>query len=347
MLKGCSLSGVLLVLYAFLFQGIGAQTISLIEKEDIDLTKDCPAFCRPGVVNKSRGRGMLLERTMVGDQYLAPRPGGMEGANASEIDYIEQFRAKLKVPVINAPSLKILAGYEYQQEAVHFERIGYFNEDLFQSLNGKPLRTNKYSLYITKSFNERVYGGLRLRTACRGDYEQMMNFDPRYATYSGMAAVGFKERDDLEWGLGLMFGRNFFNTTILPFAVFNQTFSEKWGIETVLPVQIMMRYNFTATNMLLFGVEYQSQSYSLDLLQPGTQGLTPYHFRHAEVAWKATYDKKLYSWIWLTAEAGYLIPRRARFDNTRDAAYNFRARTSPQPYFRVGVFLTPPRNVIK
>jgi|AntRauTorckE5430_2_1112549.scaffolds.fasta_scaffold03491_2 hypothetical protein len=347
MIKCCSLKGVFIVLFAFLLQGIDAQSLSLIEKEDIDLTKDYDIFCRPGVVNKSRGRGLLIERTMVGDQYLAPRPGGIEGANASEIDYIEQFRAKIKIPIINAPSLKVLAGYEYQQESVHFDRIGYFNQELFQSLNGKPLRTNKYSVYITKSFNKRVYGGLRLRTSYRGDYEQMMSFDPRYATYSGLAVAGFKEREDLEWGVGLMFGRNFFNTTILPFGILNQTFSDKWGIETVLPVRVMMRYNFSPTNMVLFGVEYQSSSYSLDLLQPGTQGLTPYHFRHAEIALKAVYDKQVYSWVWFTAEAGYLVPRRARFDNTLDAAYNFRARTSSQPYFRIGVFLTPPRDMIK
>lgn len=347
MIKRYSLSKSLLILFALLWQDAGAQSLSFTEKEDIDLTKECGAFCRPGVTNKSRGRGLLIERTMIGDQNLAPRPGGIEGANASEVDYVEQFRAKIKIPLVNAPSLKVLAGYEYQQEAVHFDRIGYFNQELLQSLNGKPLRTNKYSVYITKSFNERVYGGLRLRTSYRGDYAQMMNFDPRYATYSGLAAVGFKERDDLEWGLGLMFGRNFFNTTILPFGIFNQTFSDKWGIESVLPVSVMMRYNFTNTNMLLFGVEYQSQSYALDLLQPETQGLTPYHFRHAEVALKATYDKKLYSWVWFTAEGGYLFPRRARFDNTIDEAYNFRARTSPQPYFRVGIFLCPPRDMIK
>lgn len=347
MIKCRSLIGSLILIFAASWQSIYGQSLSFTEKEDIDLTKDCTGFCRPGVVNKSRGRGLLIERTTVGDQNLAPRAGGIEGANASEIDYIEQFRAKIKIPIINAPSLKVLAGYEYQQESVHFDRIGYFNQELFQSLNGKALRTNKYSVYITKSFNERVYGGLRLRTSYRGDYEQMMNFDPRYATYSGLAAVGFKERDDLEWGLGLMFGRNFFNTTILPFGVFNQTFNDKWGIETVLPVQIMMRYNFTPTTLLLFGVEYQSRSYALDLLQPETQGMTPYYFRHAEIALKATYDRKLYSWIWFTAETGYLIPRRARFDNTIDATYDFRARTSPQPYFRVGLFLSPPRDMIK
>ena len=341
------LEGILIVCFACLWQSVKCQSLSLTEKDDVDLTKDCAVFCRPGVANKSRGRGLLIERTMVGNQNLAPRPGAIEGANASTIDYAERFRAKIKIPVINAPSLKVLAGYEYQQEAVHFDRIGHFNQELFESLNGKALRTNKYSVYITKSFNERIYGGLRLRTSYRGDYAQMMNFDPRYATYSGLAAIGFKEREDMEWGVGLMFGRNFFNTTLLPFGVYNQTFNDKWGIESVLPVRIMMRHNFTPTNMILFGVEYQSSSYSLDLLQPGTSGITPYHFRHAEIALKAVYDKHLYSWIWFTAEAGYLVPRRARFDNTLDESYNFRARTSAQPYFSVGVFLSPPRNMIK
>ncbi len=346
-MKSSALQQFLTVFHLCLAVCLHGQSFSIGEKEELELSKDCTEFCSPGVINKSRGRGLLLERTVVGDQNLAPRPGGMDGANASTVDYIEQFRAKIKIPLVNAPSLKVLAGYEYEQEAVHFERIGYFNRELFQALNGKTLRSNKYSLYITKSFNEEVYAGLRLRTSYRGDYEQMMNFDPRYTTYSGLAAVGFKKRDDLEWGLGVMFSRGFFNTTVLPFAVYNQTFSDEWGIETVLPARIMVRYNFSPTNLMLFGVEYQSNSYALDLLQQETQGITPYHFRHAEIALKATYDRQIYSWVWFTAESGYLFPRRARFDNLLDEDYDFRARTSPQPFLRVGIFLTPPRNRIR
>jgi hypothetical protein len=326
-----------------------AQSFVLGEEDDAELPKEHGGFCRPGVVNKSRGRGILLERRMVGDQYYAPNYGKVDGTSASDIDYVERLKGKIKIPLVNAPSVKVLLGYEYEQEVFHFDRIGYFNTAVFESLDNNPLHTNKYSLYVTKSFNDKYYAGLRLRTSFRGDHERMIAFDERYATYSGMAAFGIKKREDLEYGFGITFSKGFFNTNILPFGIYNQTFNEKWGIETVLPVRIMMRYNFTPKELLLFGVEFQSKSYSIDVYRQGKRGetATPYYFRHAEIAWKATYDKHLFSWIWFTAEGGYQIPLNSRFDNTEDASLNFRTRATGQPFFSLGVFVSPNRDCVK
>ncbi len=323
---------------------VKAQLLHEPDEDGIELSKE-RAICRPGVTNQSVGRGLLLERRSVGSQFYSPGIGELDGANASVVSHVERLTGKVKIPVLNKPSLKVLLGYEYAGETFHFDRIGYFNRDVFSSLDGNTLHTNKYSVYITKSFNEDYYAGLRLRTSYRGDHEEMISFDSRYATYSGLAAFGYKPNPDLEYGVGFTFGRNFFRTQILPFGIYNQTFNDKWGIETVLPVQIMMRYNFTPSNLLLFGLEYQSKSYSIDVYEQGGEGaFTPYYFRHAEIAFKATYDVNLFSWVWFTAEGGYQVPLNSRFDNTVDETLNFRARNSGQPFFSVGVFVTPPRD---
>ncbi|NBC07320.1 MAG: hypothetical protein GVY26_09010 [Bacteroidetes bacterium] len=326
-----------------------AQNLMFGEEDEVELPKDRTDFCSPGVINKSRGRGILLERRSVGAQHLAPNIGDIDGANASDIARVERIKGKIKIPLVNAADLKVLMGYEYARETFRFNRIGYYNEEVFRSLHDNPLHTNKYSIYITKSFNDKYYAGLRVRTSYRGDHEEMINFDGRYATYSALAAFGIKPREDLEYGFGLTYSRGFFNTNLLPFGIYNQTFNKKWGIETVLPVRIMMRYNFTPKELLLFGVEFQSKSYSIDVYRQSKRNLppTPYYFRHAEIAWKATYDKHLFSWIWFTAEAGYQIPLNSRFDNTQDATLNFRTRATPQPFFNIGVFVSPSRDCVK
>lgn len=326
-----------------------AQGLMFGEEDDVDMPQVRTDFCRPGVINKSAGRGILLQRRLTGGQYLAPDMGKVDGVNASDVARVDRIKGKIKIPLVNAVDLKVLLGYEYARETFHFNRIGYYQQDVFLSLHDNPLHTNKYSLYITKSFDDKYYAGLRLRTSYRGDHEKMINFDGRYATYSALAAFGIKPRDDLEYGFGLTYSRGFFNTTLLPFGIYNQTFNDKWGIETVLPVSIMMRYNFAPKSLLLFGVEYQSKSYSVDIYQQAKrdEAPVPYHFRHAEIAWKATYDEHLFSWVWFTAEAGYQIPLNSRFDNTQDATSNFRTRTTPQPFFNVGFFVSPSRDCVK
>lgn len=326
-----------------------AQNFVFGEEDDVEIPKDRTDFCRPGVINKSKGRGVLFERRSVGGQYLAPDMGDIDGANASRIARVDRIKGKLKIPLVNATDLKVLLGYEHERETFHFNRIGYYNEAVFHSLDDTPLHTNKYALYITKAFNDKYYGGLRVRTSYRGDHEKMISFDNRYATYSALAAFGIKVRDDLEYGFGLTFSKGFFNTNILPFGIYNQTFNDKWGIETVLPVRVMMRHNFTAEDILLFGVEYQSKSYSIDVYRQSSRRVvaTPYFFRHAEIAWKATYDKHLFSWVWFTAEAGYQIPLNSRFDNTQEESLHFRTRTTPQPFLSFGLFVSPSGDCVK
>ncbi|MCB9273225.1 MAG: hypothetical protein H6564_04245 [Lewinellaceae bacterium] len=300
-------------------------------------------FCQPGVSNSSKGRGLLLQYSSVGNYSIKPEGGSSDGLNNSNVSYVDQLTAKIKIPLVNAPSLKVLLGYEYGAETYHFNQIGELHGDVFRSLDGSTLRANKYSLYLTKSFDEKYYFGARLRAAYRGDYGQGMSFDSRYASYSGLAIFGVKPRPDMEWGIGLTYSDNFFSKQVLPFVLYNRTFNDRWGVEAVLPVQAMARYNFSPGSMLLFGAEYQSQSYAIDV--SGRSGVDPtvhpYYFKHSEIALKASFDQHLYSWLWLNLEAGMQLPLQMRFDDTVLPANSFQATSGAQPFFRLGLFLSP------
>lgn len=324
-----------------------AQHHHLPDEDQLELAKEKGAFCKPGVTNQSQGRGVLIQYGNAGGHRLLPESASTDGVSSrSRVSHVDQVTAKIKIPIVNAPSLKVLAGYEYSAETYHFSEIGATHPELFQSLDDNPLRNNKYSLYITKSFSGKYYGGLRLRTSYRGDYDQGMSFDGRYATYSALAVFGVKPRPDLEWGVGLTYSDNFFNRQVLPFAVYNRTFNDKWGIETVLPVSIMGRYNFRKGRLILFGAEYQSDSYAVDVLTGKSDQAAPYFFRHAEIAVKASYDHHLGSWFWLNLEGGYQVPVRNEFINAQSGHATINSAQG-QPFFRVGFFVTPPKDCIK
>ena len=336
-----------LLFFALSSWQLKAQKIHSPDKDQVELAKEKVTFCQPGVTNQSRGRGVLIEYGVVGGHNILPENSSSDGMNnSSRVSHIDQITAKIKIPIINAPSLKVLAGYEYSAETYHFGEIGTDQSSLYQSLDGNPLRNNKYSLYITKAFREKFYGGLRLRTSYRGDYDQGMSFESRYATYSVLAVMGIKPRPGLEWGIGLTYSDNFFNRQILPFAVYNRTFNEKWGIETVLPVSVMARYNFRKDRLILFGAEYQSDSYAIDALTGKSAQATPYFFRHSEIAVKASYDHHLYSWFWFNVEGGYQAPFRNQFVASQ-GGQTIDNSVKGQPFFKVGLFITPPKDCIK
>ncbi|MCB0558723.1 MAG: hypothetical protein H6573_21670 [Lewinellaceae bacterium] len=335
------------LLFALCSWQLNAQKVHSPDEDQIELAKEKVAFCQPGVTNQSRGRGALIEYGAVGGHNLLPGSGRSDGVNpGSRVSYVELATAKVKIPIINAPSLKVLAGYEYSSETYHFGQIGSDQSNLFESLDDNPLRNNKYSLYITQAFGSKFYGGLRLRTSYRGDYDQGMSFESRYATYSALAVFGVKPRPGLEWGIGLTYSDNFFNRQVLPFAVYNRTFNEKWGIETVLPVSIMGRYNFRKGRLILFGAEYQSDSYAIDVLSGKNEPASPYFFRHSEIAVKASYDHHLRSWFWFNVEGGYQIPVRNQFVASQNGP-TINNSVTGQPFFKVGLFITPPKECFK
>lgn len=309
----------------------------------VELAKE-KLFCQPGVENSSKGRGLLLQYGRAGSFTYRPKGAPADGIQNSSVSGAEQVTAKIKIPLANKPGFKALLGYEYNAESFHISRPGSIRGDAFLNLDGNPLRSNKYSLYLTKSFDDKYYAGLRLRAAYRGDYDQGMSLDRRYATFSGLAVFGVKPRPDVEWGAGLMYSDNFFSRQLLPFIIYNQSFSDRWGIEAVLPVQVMGRYNFSPLSMLLFGAEYQSQSYAIGLRDGGLPAVQPYYFKHSEIALKASFDQHLYSWLWLNLEAGMLLPVQTRFEDAGHEAGSFQARAGLQPFCNLGLFLSPTEN---
>lgn len=323
-----------------------AQKTHLPDKDQIELAKEQAPFCKPGVVNQSPGRGVLFQYSNVGSHGIFAENGLPDGFNSSRVSHVDQLTAKVKIPLANTPGLKVLLGYEYAAETYHFSRIGAFQRELFQSLDGNPLRNNKYSLYLTKSFNSKYYAGLRLRTSYRGDYDQGMTFEGRYAAHSALAVFGIKARPDLDWGIGLTYSDNFFNRQLLPFAFYNRTFNDKWGIEAVLPVSVMGRYNFREGRLLLFGAEYQSDSYAIDVLAGRSGHYAPYYFRHSEIAVKASYDHHLFSWVWFNVEGGYQVPVRNQFIPAEVGA-TINNKPEGQPFLRIGLFVSPSKDCIQ
>ena len=325
---------------------LDAQQLHLPEAAEMELTKT-PVFCTPGTPNKSRGKGLVIQYGLNGEHFWGPRNGAPDGPNFSEVSRTEHFKAKIKIPFINKQSLKLLGGYEYNFERFNFDEFGGERTNIFQSLDGKHLKTNKFTLYMTKSFNGKYYAVAQARASYRGDYNGLNSFDGRYAAYSGALVFGVKPKPYVEWGVGLSFSTGFNRTRVLPFAVYNKTFNSKWGIETVLPVSIKGRYNFSRNCIMLFGAEYASNNYSVDLLND--QSITPaeYHLRHAEIRPEVSLEQHLFSWIWLNVKAGYQVPVRTEFLNQENADLSFRGKSGSQPYFRVGLFLSPSDDLMK
>ena len=332
-------------IFLFLVHFASAQGFYLPAEDDTELATEA-CFCQPGVIRKSKSKGVEFAWTpSLGRNFI---PGdASDNGNNSRLSRLDELKFKFKVPIINAESVKVLMGFEHGWDRFNFSEIGAVQSSFFNNLDGRTLKYNKFTAYLTKSINYKYYVIFRIRAAYNGDYDYFLNTDGRYATYSATGIFGVKPREDLEYGFGLSYSNGFNRVRILPFAIYNRTFNKKWGIETVLPVQIFGRYNINEETILVFGPEFTSRRYSIDNFLPDQEEPEILNIRNAGINMLVSLERKLFSWFWLNVRTGYQIPFSSRIDNVSIEENSFRFRQGMFPFFKIGIFVTPDKEFIK
>ena len=172
----------------------------------------------------------------------------------------------------------------------------------------------------------------------------MINVNDRYGIYQIAAVFGIKKSPDREFAFGINLTHSFRNTTVIPFLIYNQTFNEKWGIESVLPSNIKLRYNISKESLVYFDLRFNSQSYRVDTNEELAYN---YNLNHSEIRGAFTLEKKLFSWIWLDLTGGVQYNFTSDFDTVDDGPGSFQIEPGFGPYFKVGFFVSPPDSYSK
>jgi len=326
-----------------------AQTKPDYFPDDVDANisvAEIRCFCKPGVRNKSRAKGLELSYQLVGRGTYKPESHSMSGP-LSKYTSLQSLRFSLKVPILNKPGLKLLAGYRYVSESFAFSQFGSDFRETFEAMDQRHFKSNSIDLLFTKSIDEKRYFTFRMRNSCNGNYSGQVLFNHRYNIYKGLALFGIKRNEDHEWGFGVNFSTGFRRrTSILPFILYNRNFNPKWAIESALPAFVFMRYNLSPQTLALGGVEYNGQSYRLDVDQ-NTAAPLDYAFNHSEILASLQLEQQVSGWIWVNLKFGYQYNLSSDFESKNSNSEAFRVEPTNAPFIQVGVFLSPPKHFVK
>lgn len=318
--------------------------VFLGEDNDDDSGFNIRCLCRPGVQNKSRSRGLEISYLWNRGGDINPEGEVLQGA-PSVLNNLENLIFKLKIPIVNTEGFKLLAGFNYRPEQYYFDRIGPDYEPVFQYINERILKNTGFEVFGSQSFNEKNYAILRIKASYSGDFNGLADFDQRYAIYNVTGAFGIKKNENLEYGFGINFTKSFRNTIALPFFIYNRNFNAKWGIESVLPALVTIRYNLSPKTIFLGGFRYNSRSYSISV--PQVDEILDYAMNHSEIRTFLSVEQNLVPWIWLDAEAGYQINFSTDFEAKSPSAKDFMVEPSNAPYLKLGIFISPPDSYLK
>lgn len=293
-------------------------------------------FCKPGVLNKSPGKGLML------DYRIQPNfTFKNKDIQTATIENNLRFNSKLKIPIVVKPGFKMLIGFRYMIEQYDFDPSDVGNSSLYESINGRDLKTTGAAIYISKPLNDRFYTSFRFGITYSGDYSSFSTSQNRFATYRGVGVFGIKKNENFEYGFGLMYSKSFRRLNVLPFGFLNRTYNDRWGIEFAIPLSFKVRRNFRDGSLLLFGPQFASRSYSLDVQNVEDETVDIFHFRRAGVETTLTFQQRIKGWLWMEANVGYAINLKVDVDNTTTNAET-KLKQSNGVYGSIGIFLSPP-----
>jgi hypothetical protein len=303
-------------------------------------------YCSPGVYNKSRSRGIELSYGLVNGGTFNEQDYPLT-SELSRYQRLENFEFKIKAPLVLKDHFKLLVGYQHYSEIFNFKNVGGDFNSVFQELDNERLKNNSLSVIVSKPINETRYLAFRFKYTSSGDYNSLFSFNNKYAIFKFLGLYAIKPNENLEWGIGLAVSKSFRRNNILPFILFNKNFNKHWGIEALLPGIIFGRYNLNQSNIFLFGAEYNSESYRIDI--NGDSSATPlaYAYNHSEVMASVRFEHRLAPWIWGNIKAGYQFNFSSDFDAKDEFTPVFNTNPTGAPFFHIGIFISPPTKDIE
>ncbi|MCK6695232.1 MAG: hypothetical protein L6Q97_24415, partial [Thermoanaerobaculia bacterium] len=171
--------------------------------EDVDANAgnaEIRCFCKPGIRDKSRSKGLEISYGLVGKGHYQPEENHFPPPFSAYTRW-QNFEVDLKAPLVNRPGWKVLAGYRYIAESVRFRAFGANYRETFETLDQKHLKSNTVSLLVTKVLDDKRYLVFRLRNSANGNYSGLEFFDSRYNILKAAAMFGIKRHEDFEWGV--------------------------------------------------------------------------------------------------------------------------------------------------
>jgi hypothetical protein len=295
---------------------LSALPLSSFAQEDT--TRQDKEYANPSVEGTARGKFLIFKYQRFFNYDFNSTAANTDklpvgNANAS-VDKSNIAEVKGFIPLWNRPHFKTVLGVGYEREEYHFENA---NEDTYlyhKNLQDKGLKSLSAQLAFIHPINYKNYFVWRFKGSLNGDYtSDELNFND-YLKVTGELMYGWKKSKYFSWGIGAQAGYTFGRFSVYPAILYNRTFNDHWGIESVFPANIKMRFTpATDKTFLYFGYELDGYSYNIKVDKapftesPVFANIKTLELRHNDVKINARWEQEIYDFLWFGLEGGYRV----------------------------------------
>ncbi len=334
----------------FLVMSFVAVLYLEVKAQDENIPDNHSLYCTPSVIGLPRTKGLVIKYELIPHYTIksTSKNSLYNDANAG-ISRNGRLDIKLKFPIINRPGFIVIGGLRYFQEQLHFTNPSESNYPVYTGLEDRSLKTLGGQLYIIKPTKKNTYFLLRASADFNGDFTQS-GIPPKDLLKISVAPMyGWKRNENLSYAIGVAYGYTFGRASVYPVISYNKNFSPNWGIESLLPTHIKLRYSKNDKQFWYLATELSGASYRLSNKIPGLENTNQPHLHRSELKIGLTLEKEIHNWFWFSAEAGYR--QNLQFNLTNSAGRNsnvlIKNKLSGAPFLGLSLFMVPPRSWIK
>ncbi|GJM28242.1 MAG: hypothetical protein DHS20C17_08770 [Cyclobacteriaceae bacterium] len=297
----------------------------------------------------SRSKGIIIKQERVFDYRITSNGNDAGfGSSEDEVKFNKRWQFKLRFPVIIKPGFKMAMGLEYFKEEYHFEGFPENDYPFYQSLEDKPLRSIGTSFYLVKPFIGNRYLLMRIGAKFNGDEGLGNLIDSDKLRISVAPLFGWKKNPYTSYAFGFAYSYDFGRQRVYPVFSYNHTFNNRLGLESIIPLEVKLRYSLSEKNIFYASTEFNGANYNIQLDDPGFPEGQDYYLRKSEIRFVLTYEREIHDWLWFSLESGLrsnitfeLVDGPTRnantvIDNTFNSAFLLNA----------SIFIVPPRKLL-
>jgi hypothetical protein len=310
-----------------------AQDTSNTEIFDASLYMDATneqKFCTQKVINQTPTKLISIGyEHNLGFKNEAP-------SGSYQLSSMGGLRTSLSILAFSTNKLIVSLGASYWGTKIQ-PSTGSTNQSLSQVYQNR-MDIEGLNALVFKPLNERHFIIVQANAdAAHIGMNNTFHLSRESLTFYGSALFGWKKGDYSMFGIGASRTYRMGRPIIVPIVLYNKTFNEQWGIETLLPARAHLRYNFSPNRMLLMGYELEGQQYALEANNQFLQ--------RGEIKPRLVFEQKLIGFFWLSAQAGYRINGRFNFVNQYDGQEEdevFVNKWGGSPFFNLSInFVSP------
>ncbi len=260
------------------------------------------------------------------------------GFPSTHVNSFGGIRLGLNTPVISRSNFILNLGLSFWNTSAKLEKPE--NSNFYGSI--RALNSTGLNATVFKPFDNKHFMIIQASADLNGNYRNFGDINAKGMTYSGTAIYGWKKNDNLMWGVGVTRTYRAGQLLHIPVILFNKTYNQKWGIETIFPARFNVRRNFSPSSYLLMGYELEGNTYYLGEMGSSSD----LYLRRGEMKPRITFEKKISGFIWLSAQAGWRYNWRFDGFSTQNPVKNETLKvnnTLGNPlYFNVSINLVSP-----